>query len=140
MPYYIFAFTHNYQKESGHNVFPLDKNTRREGFWSHITACLLTQCLITYLPLHITTKKSLVTMFFHLTRILEGKLTGLFYSMRSTWLMPFIFRWRILQVILGQPDALLHVSLDFMPEKRLFCGLFSLVGWWGCYSYTVWKI
>ena len=48
------------------------------------------------------------------------KLTGLFYSMRSTWLMPFIFRWRILQVILGQPDALLHVSLDFMPEKRFF--------------------
>ena len=50
----------------------------------------------------------------------ENKLTVLFSSMRSRWLMPFIFRWRILQVILGQPDALLHVSLDFMPEKRFF--------------------
>ena len=31
------------------------------GFSCHITICLLTQYLITFLPLHITTKKSLVT-------------------------------------------------------------------------------
>ena len=68
----------------------------------------------------------------------ENKLTVLFSSMRSRWLMPFIFRWRILQVILGQPNALLHVSLDISCLKRsFFCGLFSLAGWWwwGCCWY-----